>query len=133
MGKVKYLIIYFGSALFGSFFSITFSNYASVGASGAIFGLMGAMLYFGYHYRVYLGTTLKSQIIPLIVINLLIGFLSGGSIDNFAHIGGLIGGVLLSISVGVKYKTSRFEMVNGWIVSALLLVFLYLLSFNYIG
>ena len=133
MGKAKYLIIYLGSALFGSFFSITFSHYASIGASGAIFGLMGAMLYFGYHYRVYLGTTLKSQIIPLIVINLLIGFLSGGSIDNFAHIGGLIGGIMLSIAVGVKYKTSLFERVNGWIVTAILLVFLYLLSFNYIG
>ena len=133
MGKTKYLIIYLGSAIFGSLFSITFSKFASVGASGAIFGLMGAMLYFGYHYRVYLGNTLKSQIIPLIVINLLIGFLSGGSIDNFAHIGGLIGGIMLSTAVGVKYKTSRFEMVNGWIITAILLVFLYLLSFNYIG
>lgn len=133
MGKFKYLIIYLGSALFGSMFSITFSNNASVGASGAIFGLMGALLYFGYHYRVYLGNTLKSQIIPLIVLNLVLGFLSGGAIDNFAHIGGLIGGVLLTISVGVKYKSSRFEMVNGWIVTAILLVFLYLLSFNYIS
>lgn len=133
MGKFKYLIIYLGSALFGSMFSITFSHNASVGASGAIFGLMGALLYFGYHYRVYLGNTLKSQIIPLIALNLILGFLSGGSIDNFAHIGGLIGGVLLTISVGVKYKSSRFEMINGWIVTAILLVFLYLLSFNYIG
>ena len=133
MGKFKYLIIYLGSALFGSMFSITFSNNASVGASGAIFGLMGALLYFGYHYRVYLGNTLKSQIIPLIVLNLVLGLLSGGAIDNFAHIGGLIGGVLLTISVGVKYKSSRFEMINGWIVTIILLAFLYLLSFNYIG
>lgn len=132
MGKFKYLIIYLGSALFGSMFSITFSHNASVGASGAIFGLMGALLYFGYHYRVYLGNTLKSQIIPLIVLNLALGFLSGGTIDNFAHIGGLIGGALLTISVGVKYKSSRFEMINGWIVTIILLAFLYLLSFNYI-
>lgn len=132
MGKFKYLIIYLGSALFGSMFSITFSHNASVGASGAIFGLMGALLYFGYHYRVYLGNTLKSQIIPLIILNLALGFLSGGTIDNFAHIGGLIGGVLLTISVGVKYKSSRFEMINGWIVTIILLAFLYLLSFNYI-
>ena len=68
-----------------SLMSITFSNYANVGASGAIFGLMGGMLYFGYHYRVYLGTTLKSQIIPLIILNLSYGFMVAG-IDNFAHI-----------------------------------------------
>ena len=59
------------------------SNVVSVGASGAIFGLMGSLLYFGYHYRVYLGTVIKSQIIPLIVLNLLIGFLVT-SINNFA-------------------------------------------------
>lgn len=133
MGKTKYVIIYLGSAIFGSLFSITFSNYPSVGASGAIFGLMGALLYFGYHYRIYLGNALKSQIIPLIIINLLLGFASGGSIDNFAHIGGLIGGVFLTMALGVKYKSSRFEMVNGWIITFILLSFLYLLSFNLIG
>ena len=43
------------------------ANAASVGASGAIFGLMGALLYFGWHYRVYLGNVVKSQILPLIL------------------------------------------------------------------
>lgn len=133
MGKFKFLIIYLGSAIIGSLFSITFSNVASIGASGAIFGLMGSLVYFGYHYRVYLGNALKSQIIPLIILNLLIGLFSGGTIDNYAHIGGLIGGVLLTISLGVKYKSSKFEMINGWIVTIILLVFLYLLSFNLIG
>ncbi len=132
MGKTKYLIIYLGSAIFASLFSICFGDYASIGASGAIFGLMGALLYFGYHYRVYLGTALRSQIIPLIILNLCLGFVSEG-IDNFAHIGGLIGGGLLTLSLGVKYKSSRFEMVNGWIVTLILFVFLILLSFHIIG
>lgn len=115
VGKAKYLTIYLLSGLAGSMLSIFFSSGYSVGASGAIFGLMGALLYFGYHYRAYLGTTLKSQIIPLIVLNLLLGFTMSG-IDNWAHIGGLIGGVLATMAVGIKYKSTKFEMINGWIL-----------------
>lgn len=133
MGKWKYLVIYFVSALTGSLLSIILNDAASVGASGAIFGLMGSLLYFGYHYRVYLGSVLKSQIIPLIVINLLIGFASGGSIDNFAHIGGLIGGCLATVAVGVKYKSTKFEMINGCIVLLILIAFLFFMAFKYIG
>ncbi|MBQ7031660.1 MAG: rhomboid family intramembrane serine protease [Bacilli bacterium] len=71
LGKVKFFIIYILSALMGSLFSIIFyENSLSVGASGAIFGLMGALLYFGYHYRLYLSNALTSQIIPIIIVNL---------------------------------------------------------------
>ena len=111
LGKWKYLIVYLFSGLGGSMLSIFFDNGFSVGASGAIFGLMGALLYFGYHYRVYLDSVVKSQIIPLIVINLLIGFTSTG-IDNWAHIGGLVGGILATMAVGVKYKSTKFEMIT---------------------
>lgn len=132
MGKTKYLIIYFVSALVGSLLSILLTKGVSIGASGAIFGLMGSLLYFGYHYRVYLGTVLKSQIIPLIIINLIIGFASSG-IDNFAHIGGLIGGLLTTIALGVKYKSTKFEMVNGLIVLLIFIGFLIFMSLKYIG
>ncbi len=129
MGRVKYLIIYLFSCLSASLLSITFSgNGASIGASGAIFGLMGSLLYFGYHYRVYLGNVIRSQIIPLIMINLLFGFIMNG-IDNAAHIGGLIGGLLISIAVGVKYKSSKFEQINGVIVTALFTAFLIYMAF----
>lgn len=115
LGKWKFLIVYLLSGLAGSVLSIFFGNGISVGASGAIFGLLGALLYFGYHYRVYLETVIKSQIIPLIILNLLIGFSTPG-IDNWAHIGGLIGGILSTMAVGVKYKSTKFEMTNGWIL-----------------
>jgi len=132
MGKAKYMAIYFISALTGSLISILLTKTASIGASGAIFGLMGSLLYFGYHYRVYLGTVLKSQIIPLIVINLIIGFSVSG-IDNFAHIGGLIGGVLTTMAVGVKYKSTKSDMLNGLIVLSILIVFLMFMVLKYIG
>ena len=104
LGKFKFLVIYLVAGISGALFSMMFGgNSASIGASGAIFGLMGALVYFGYHYRVYLGNVVKSQIIPLILLNLIFGFTMTG-IDNFAHIGGLIGGTLMSIALGVKIR-----------------------------
>ncbi|MEG1900713.1 MAG: rhomboid family intramembrane serine protease, partial [Bacilli bacterium] len=90
IGKIKFLIIFIVSAISGSLFSIIGGTSVSAGASGAIFGLLGALLYFGYHYRLYLGEVLKRQIIPIIILNLVIGFVVPG-IDISAHIGGLIG------------------------------------------
>ena len=132
-GKLKYIIIYFMSLLSSSLLSMLFlgSEGLSVGASGAIFGLMGALLYFGYYYRVYLGNVLKSQILPLIIINLVIGFTPNSGIDNAGHIGGLIGGLLTTYAVGVKYKSKVFEKVNGWILLVIYLAFLIYMTFNY--
>ncbi len=129
-GKIKFLVIYLGSAILGNLMSLLFlgDNVVSAGASGAIFGLLGALIYFGYHYRVYLGTVVKSQIIPLIILNLGLGFFING-IDNSAHIGGLIGGILLSIGLGVKYKSTKFEQINGIIVSIIYTIFLIYMGF----
>ena len=127
-GKTKYLTIYLGSAIVGSLLSVVLTDAVSAGASGAIFGLLGSLLYFGYHYRLYLGTVLKDRIIPIIIFNLVLGFMVSG-IDNAAHIGGLIGGVLLSMAVGVEGKTSKSERINGWITLILLLGFLLYLVF----
>lgn len=122
-GKIKYIIIYLFSAIAASLMSIIFSDSISAGASGAIFGLLGSLLYFGYHYRVYLGGVLKSQIIPLILINLIFGFTMSG-IDNAAHIGGLIGGFLISMAVGVPNKSEKSDIINGIIMSIIYFVFL---------
>ena len=117
-GKTKFIIIYIVSGVIGNLLSLAFlqDNIVSVGASGAIFGLLGSLLYFGYHYRVYLSGVIKSQIIPLILLNLGLGFIVSG-INNFVHIGGLIGGVLISMMVGVKYKSSKSDIINGIVMS----------------
>ena len=132
-GKFKFVIIYLFSILTSSLLSVAIhsssGNVISAGASGAIFGLLGSLLYFGYHYRVYLGSTLKSQIIPLIILNLILGFTISG-IDTAAHIGGLIGGIIISMAVGVKYKSTTFEKVNGIIISAIFLGFLVFMAFH---
>ncbi len=128
LGKWKYLAVYILSGLAGSCLSIFMNAGYSVGASGAIFGLLGSLVYFGYHYRVYLETVVKSQIIPLIIINLLIGLMPG--IDNWAHIGGLIGGIFATMAVGVKYKSTTFEMVNGIILYLIFVIFLLYMTFS---
>ena len=125
IGRFKFVFIYIISAIVGNLLSLVFSeaNIVSVGASGAIFGLMGALLYFGYHYRLYLSEAIKTQIIPVIVLNLLLGFMVSG-VDNAAHIGGLIGGYLASMAIGIENKSKIRDKTNGWIVLILLIIFL---------
>ena len=61
-------------------------------------------------------------------INLFIGFTTEG-INNFAHLGGLLGGYIASMSVGVKYKSTKGEKTNGTICLVLLIIFLIYMSF----
>ena len=131
LGRWKFLIVYLGSGILGSFLSVVVHSSISAGASGAIFGLLGSLLYFGYHYRLYLGTVLRTQIIPVIIINLLIGFMVPG-IDNFCHIGGLVGGYLLTMILGVPGKTRKSDRINGSIVLILLVAFLSYMLFGYL-
>lgn len=129
IGKFKFLIVYLISAITGSLMSCIFTQGISVGASGAIFGLLGSLLYFGYHFRLYLGSVLKSQIIPLIILNLTLGFLDS-SIDNAAHIGGLIGGYLTTMALGIKGKSSKSEKINGTIVLIIYMAFMIYILFR---
>lgn len=129
MGRWKYLVIFIVSGFLGSLLSVVLHEGVSAGASGAIFGLLGSLLYFGYHYRLYLGTVLKTQIIPVIILNLAIGFILPG-IDNFAHIGGLIGGYLITSALGVPGKSKKADQINGIVVLVLLVAFLGFMLFR---
>lgn len=132
IGKTKFLIVYLGSMIVGNLMSILFiGNSVSAGASGAIFGLFGALLYFGYHYRVYLGNMMTSQIIPILIFNFFLGFVLSG-IDVANHIGGFIGGILLLWALGVKYKSKKSDQINGCILFSMLCIFLIILAFNVI-
>ena len=129
-GKKKFLLIYFVSGIIGSMFSCIFNTSWSLGASGAIFGLMGALCYFGYYYRLYMGKALYSEIIPVIVLNLALSLIVS-NIDFYAHIGGLIGGVFITIGLGIKNNTDKQSSINGWITFGILFIFtLYMLFFR---
>ena len=130
LGKPKYVAVYLISAITGSLLSCVINNGWSLGASGAIFGVMGILLYFGYHYRLYLKDALLSQIVPVIALNLVIGFMVP-RIDMAAHIGGLVGGVFGAMALGADTKENKSDKVNGIICLALLVVGLcYLLFFR---
>lgn len=120
-GKISYLVIYLGSALIGGLFTTVLTNAVSVGASGSIFGLFGAMVYFGYKYRNVLDDFLRSGIIPVLLLNLFLGFIVPG-IDVYGHIGGLLGGLLLSYTLGLPNKRKNKEIINGLILTIILII-----------
>lgn len=129
LGRRKYLIIYLLSGIAGSILSLAFNhNIICAGASGAIFGIMGAILYFGYYYRTYLGSTIINSILPVIILNLIIGFLDTG-IDNAAHIGGLVGGILLTMTLGIPDKSNKVSKINGLILTIIYFAFIIYLAF----
>ena len=126
-GKKKFIAIYLISAITGSLLSICMYDGFSIGASGAIFGLFGSILYFGYHYRVYFGSVVLGRIVPVIILNLAIGFMING-IDNFAHIGGLIGGLLMSKTLGINSNDKKSDKINGIIMMIIYVGFLVFLG-----
>ncbi len=121
-GKLKFVLIYLISGLTGSIFSYLFSSGWAVGASGAIFGLMGALLYFRQQRQDIFNRVFGSSLIAIIVINLIYGFVSPG-IDNWGHIGGLVGGYLMGNAVGL-YKDNRLDRKNIIYYSIIALIFI---------
>lgn len=100
-GHIKFLIIYFFSGIGGSLVSFWWhflgeANVISGGASGAVFGLMGAILGTYMKYGRPIARLSKERIIVMIGVSLFIGFTMTG-IDNAGHIGGLIFGLLISL------------------------------------
>jgi membrane associated rhomboid family serine protease len=99
-GRVLLVVFYLIAAAGGSLASYLTSAVPSVGASGAIFGFFGLLFVATYIHKPALGRqarAMTAQIGMLIVINLAFGFLLSGTIDNAAHIGGLLAGAWLGL------------------------------------
>jgi membrane associated rhomboid family serine protease len=95
LGSVKFAAIYFTSLLAGSFGALFATNAPSLGASGAVFGLMGAAVIELRSRRV---SVMESGIGGLILINLILSF-TLANISVGAHVGGLIGGALAGLAI----------------------------------
>jgi rhomboid protease GluP len=96
-GHGRYIALYFLSGFAGNVASFLFSTAPSLGSSTAIFGLLGAEGVFLYRNRELFGSSAQRALVNLIVIaviNLVIGMQPG--IDNWGHIGGLVGGVMFA-------------------------------------
>ena len=101
----------------------------SAGASGALFGLVGVLFVFGLKYRRELPEGFKrafgTGMLPVILLNLGIGFLGRGIIDNAAHLGGLLSGAAIASLVSYKRPGTPASVTIAWRVlqiAALVLV-----------
>lgn len=102
-GRKKYLAIYFISGICSSLLSFLMTPEVAIGASGAIFGLLGACLVFGVEMKSQIGKEFMVNVIAVIALNLFLGF-SVAMIDNYGHIGGLLGGIASSLLLFKKKK-----------------------------
>ena len=131
-GTGRFLALYALAGLGGSVASYLFSPATSVGASGAIFGLIGGLGMFFYLNRTALGEFGRAQtqsMASIAMINLIIGFASGGRIDNWGHFGGLVAGVIAGAALAPQLSiapdlyppviTRRYH-TWGWMAAAAL-------------
>lgn len=138
-GTLRFLVIYFLAGLTGSVASYAFSPAPSVGASGSIFGMFGALAVFFYTTRGLLGEFGQRQLqsmVGLMVINLVLGFAPGSNIDNYGHIGGLLAGLITGWLLVPRYSIERIEFTPtvvrrtnplGWVGIAALVAVLSML------
>lgn len=108
LGRVKFLILYLLSGVGGTFVSmyqdIHINEYAvAAGASGAIFGLIGATIYVALRNHGRVGSVSGRGLMFMAAVTLYYGYANGG-VDNFAHIGGLVSGIMLAFLLYRKRK-----------------------------
>jgi rhomboid protease GluP len=90
----------------------------SAGASGALFGLVGVLFVFGIKFRHELPEGFKrafgTGLLPMIMLNLFIGYVGRGFIDNAAHLGGMVSGALLALVVDYRRPGERSGVAVTW-------------------
>lgn len=101
IGKIRFLLIYLLGGIAGNvvslFLELKMQEFSvSAGASGAVFAVMGAMIYIVIRNKGWLGDLSMRQILVMAAFSLYFGFTSSG-VDNAAHIGGLLAGFVLAV------------------------------------
>lgn len=121
LGRARYVAVYLLSGICGTLLSYLCSDSLAVGASGAIFGLFGTLLYFRTRHRQVFDQIFGLQVLVIIGINLALGFLGQG-IDNFGHIGGLLGGFISAYSTGLNREKPNAKRLLSLLAFSLLLI-----------
>lgn len=111
LGKVCYLIMYLSSGLFSGWFSwrhdlATGSDSVSAGASGAIFGVIGSLVVLVILHRGKLEDLTIQRVVLMAVFSLIVGFQSPG-VDAYAHLGGLIGGIAVTLMLSPVFRRNH--------------------------
>jgi rhomboid protease GluP len=105
-GHRRFLLLYFLSAFAGNVFSFLLTPEQSLGASTAIFGLLAAEAVFLIQNRQLLGRQVNRSLLNLLfiaAINLLFGITPGSGVDNFGHLGGILGGIIFTWFGGPRW------------------------------
>lgn len=118
-GRLRFLFLYIFAGFAGALASFIMNSNISAGASGAIFGCFGALLYFGIVHPKLFFRTMGANVIILILFNLGYGFSVEG-IDNAGHIGGLVGGFLAAGIVHLPKSKKPLRQIVFTIATALL-------------
>ncbi len=107
-GIKKYLLFYFGTGIVGNIFAVLFTEGITIGASTAIFGLVGVLFALGLRKDtpVHLKSVTGLSLLPIIFINIFFGLTNPG-ISNAAHIGGLIIGGIMGYFIAYGSKIRR--------------------------
>lgn len=109
-GTPRMLTLYLLCGITGVDFSLALNRFGSVGASGAIFGLVGALGIFIFLHRELFGEMGRVQlrrIIIIVMLNLLLGL--SAMIDNWGHLGGLVAGIFLGWYFGPRWERMAVE------------------------
>src|SRR5699024_11372229 len=120
-GSTRFVIIYFISGIIGGLTSFAFNTHIAAGASGALFGLFGALLYFGVIHKQLFYQTMGKSVIFILLINLAFGFLVP-QIDMGAHVGGLIGGFISAAIASLQYQNNSFILIRMLVVISFLIL-----------
>ena len=115
-GNILFPVVYLGAAVAGSLMSLTANPViVSAGASGAIFGLYGALLAYMLRCRgsipMHMVAGIRNGAIAFIAFNLLYGMIPG--IDNWCHLGGLLGGFFLGVIVAPSFESEERTRNNA--------------------
>ena len=106
-GHGRFLLLYFLSAFAGNVLSFLLTPNASLGASTAVFGLLAAEGVFFFQNRKLFGDRATRVLINLFtfaLVNLVIGLSPGSGVDNWGHLGGLLGGLIFTWFGGPRWK-----------------------------
>ena len=117
-GTWRFSVIYLLAGIFGGVASFMLNPHVAAGASGAIFGLFGALLYFGVRHRQLFFKTMGWNLIFVIVLNIAFGIMVP-QVDNGAHMGGLIGGFIASTAFNLPKRNEKLIQgiaLTGYIV-----------------
>ncbi len=115
-GTSRYLVLYLVSTVTGFMASAYWSPVLSIGASAGILGLIGAMLALAVRDRSSYGTAMRNQYLRWVFYLFLFGLLPFFSVDNAAHIGGLVGGFVIAYLAGTPGRFPALE--RFWQVAA---------------